>query len=547
MGGLQRNLSPASRSKLYLILAFASLIPFFYSVLQTTYVTSESSDLFGLASHFTVPYWIGWALILLCSIFAFLDRELKNDAVFIIILLILGLHLFGIAALIQENVRNPAVYCNLANTRTLLATGHVDIAGEDALSLYATWPVAQLTYASILTVTGIGLEELIGLAPFFWFIAFALLTYAIGRRFELPQNKCFLLSFLALSSYWWYQSDATQQGIGILLYLILFMLIVKPEPHNTVAEVILAILCFTTLILTHGLTSLALVTALVVLSIYRKFKGKAVPFVLLFSTFWLAWYMYRAYQAFELGIKHWWAAPWDYIIKMGVHVEGIYMQTYTDAPIMIQKYSSIAYLFLYGISIAVVIYLLIRSKIEQENRKWVLALLMWTIGLGLSGFMYLSPEMHIRLFIVGLVPVICIILKVFSARKLFVTLMLLCILLFLPARYGLEGYYGQVRSTELAGVQFFTYNSGPVEPWFFYREGDVGVLNFYEPEVVTWPHRGGLSASNPDQLEEASYVLSGWQGGERAIVDTWVQTGDAEDAALVYNSGNFKIYKNRLE
>lgn len=542
-----------------MILGFISLILLFYSALQIAYVTVEPSDLLGLASHFTVPYWVGLALIVLCSILAFLDKELKNNAIFIFILVILGLCLFGIGTLVQENVRHPTIYSNLVNVKNLLVTGHTDITGIIGLRAYATWPAAQFTYASILQVTDISLKELMSFMPYFWLVCFIFLTYAIGRRLELSPNKCFLLSFLALSSYWMYQSDASQQAVAVLLYLPCFMLLVKPNLYNTVAETILVILCFVGLIITHGMTSLTLVAALVVLSVYRYVRHEATPFVFLFPTLWLAWFMYQAYKAFELGIERWWAAPWDFLLRMGVRVEGLYEQVNTAAPVVIQKYSMIAYFFIYGIFIAGAIYLLIRGRVKQDNRRWVLALLIWLVGLALIGFIYPSREIHIRLFIVGLVPVICIILKVFSSRRLLIPLMLICMLLFLPARYGLEAYWGQVPSSELAGIRFFGSHTGRVFPsWYYYREGDIGVLAFYHPDVLRispfapslWWYRGRDSYPTPDGLDEASYVLGGRrsaQGAEADIVSRWVQIGGADEAALIYNNGNFKIYKNRLE
>lgn len=563
MSILQRNLSTASRSKLYLILGFASLILLFYSVSQIAYVIVEPSDLLGLASHFTVAYWIGLALLLLCSIFTFLDKGLKSNAIFIFILVILGLYLFGIASLVQENVRHPTIYCNLVNVRNILATGHTEITGLDALTVYATWPAAQFTYASILQVTDISLKELMGFMPYFWLICFILITYAIGRRLELSQNMCFLLSFLALSSYWVHQSDASQQAVAILLYLLCFMLLVKPNPRYTVAETILVILCFAALILTHGMTSLTLVAALVVLSIYRYVRHEATPFLLLFPTLLLTWFMYQAYTAFELGVQRWWAAPWDYILRMGMRVEGLYEQTYTMAPVVIQKYSSLAYIFIYGIFIAGAIYLLIRGRVKQDNRRWVLALLMWLIGLAMIGFIYPGREMYVRLFIFGLVPVIGVILKVFSTRRLLIPLMLICMLLILPARYGLEAFWGQMPSSELAGTRFFgTYYdvssySGPGEPWVYYREGDIGALAFYNPDLRSspiWNPRGRASYPTPDHINKAPYkpyyVLGGRrgaQGAEADIVRGWVQSGGADEAALIYNNGNFKIYKAWFE
>lgn len=550
MSHLQRNLSIASRSKLYLIFGFISLILFFYSVSQIAYVIAEPSDLFGLASHFTLPYWIGLALLITCSIFAFLDKELKSDGIYLFILLSLGLYLFGIATLIQENVRNPSMYLTVADVRNLLVTGHTDIVGAYALDFYRAWPGAHFIYASILHVTGTtsNLKELITYVPFFWLLSYIFITYAIGKRFGLSQKYCFLLTFLALSSYWMIQSGASQQGIAALLYLSLFMLVANPNPRNTVAEIILAILYFAALLLTHGLTSLVLVSALFVLSIYRRTRNEATPLVFLFPVLFMAWYMYQAFAAFDLGIRTWWVAPWEHILAMGLRVEGLYDQVYTAAPIVIQKYSSLAYFFVYGIFIAAAIYLLMRHRIKQEDRKWVLTLLMWIIGLGLAGFIYPNREIYIRFLLVGLVPVICIILKVFSSRKLLIPLMLLCLLLFFPARYGIEGYYGQVRSTELTGVRFFTYHTGPVEPWLFYRGGNPDVLTFYNPDIITWPLRGASPGMPSDDLDEASYVLSGKQGsGEEALISSWIQTGRGEEAALIYDNGGFKIYKNRSE
>lgn len=548
---LLRNPSIASRSKLYLIFGFVSLILFFYSVSQIAYVVTEPSDLFGLASHFTLLYWIGLALLVVCAIFAFLDKELKSDGIYLFILVILGLYLFGIATLVEENARHASIYFSLADVRNLLVTGRTDITGPYALDFYRTWPAAHFFHASIIHVAGISLRDTMILGPFFWLISFTLITYAIGRRFDLSRNSCFLLSFLALSSFWLLLSDLRQPGMALLLLLLCFMLLAKPNPRNSVGERILIILSFAALLFTHGLTSLALVTALIVLSIYRYFRREDTPFLILFSVLWLAWFMYQAFAALTLGVKRWLSAPWDYIFRMGVNVEGLYEQAYTAVPIVIQKYSSLAYFFVYGIFIAVAIYLLMGHKIKQENRKWVLVLLIWLIGLSLAGFMYLSKEMHVRLYVIGLVPVIGIILKVFSARKLLIPLMLLCLLLFFPARYGVEGYYGQVYSTELAGVRFFGYRAGSVEPWFLYRTGDLGVLAFYNPDVILWP-RGDYQLSTPaeqlDLMGGASYVMNSNHGGVNdELVNRWMELGVGEEAALIYDNGDFKIYKNRLE
>ena len=122
-----------------------------------------------------------------------------------------------------------------------------------------------------------------------------------------------------------------------------------------------------------------------------------------------------------------------------------------------------------------------------------------------------------------------------------------CMLLILPARYGLEGHYGQVYSSELAGVRFFSERAGPVEPWLFYRMGDKGVFGFYNADMLVWPTRGsGGREFNPGDLNGASYVLGGKQGAsDEAWISEWLRTGGADDAALVYSNGYFRIYRNR--
>ena len=547
MRWLQSNLSGDSRLKLYIILILMSLTLFFYAVSQIAYVICEPSDLFGLASHFTPVYWIGLVILVICAVFVFLDKEVNSDALNLFILLVLGLFLFGVATLVQENVRHPTVYTNLADVRNMLATGHTDIAGPHALSYYRVWPAAQFLHASTLLVTDLDFIDWLRFAPFIWFVSFTFLTYAIGKHLALPRNSCFLISFLALASYWMFQSDLAQQGMAVLLLLPSFILLATPEPRQTVSIRILAIICFVALVLTHGLTSLGLLLAMVVFSIYRKGRGEAVPLALLFSIIWSSWYVYQATAAFTLGVKRWMSAPWEYIFTMGTHVEGLYEPTHTTASALITQYTQLSYIFIYGILAIVAFVYLFRGKISPEKCPWLMVLILWIAGLAVSGLIYPNREMYTRLYILGLVPVLGIILLVFSNRKLLVHLMLLAALLILPARYGTEGAYGQIFSSELAGTKFFVQHARDTNPWFFYRAGDQGVLPFYNPEVKTWPTRWFATDMPIEAFDEASYVLASGHGGIRyEYIDRWMQSVRGERASLVYVNNDFIIYESRL-
>ena len=72
------NLALGERKKIYLIMAFISLILFFLAVWKVSPVIVEPSAPLGLASYLPVTYWIGFALIMITGVLAILDKELKK-------------------------------------------------------------------------------------------------------------------------------------------------------------------------------------------------------------------------------------------------------------------------------------------------------------------------------------------------------------------------------------------------------------------------------------------------------------------------------------
>ena len=104
------RIPPNSRQKLYLILVFASLNLLFLGIWQTGPVIVQPDAPLGLASYLPALYWIGLALIVLVSVLAFLDREVERDAVFITILIALGLFLYGIRVFLYECAQDTDSY-----------------------------------------------------------------------------------------------------------------------------------------------------------------------------------------------------------------------------------------------------------------------------------------------------------------------------------------------------------------------------------------------------------------------------------------------------
>ena len=549
------NLTTTVRSKAYWIAGFLSLMLFFLAVSEIAYVVTESADFLGLVSHLPAPYWAGFGLLVVCAALVFLDEEPKSDALHLFLLVLLGLYIFGIATLVEENARHATVYHNISDVRNVLATGHSDINAPWAMEYYRMWPAVHFVSASTLLIAGIDLEPLVQYAPWFWLACYISFTYAVGKRLGLPQKTCFALSFLALSSYWMLQSDASQQAIAGLLFLLLFALMVKPVPQYSAAETIIIVLLFSALVIMHGLTALTVLPVLVGVTLYRWVRHQTVRFVPLLPMIWMLWYIYQATTVVRFGKRYWLAAPWDYILRMGMNVEGIYQPPVSGISAVtsvLTHYSQIGYALLFGaVSIAAIIYLL-RGKVESGNRQWAIVILTWLIAAVFVGFIFPTKELWARFLILGLVPVICFIVKVLPSPRLMVALGVVCLILILPARYGTEATnpFAQVHSTELAGSRFVGYYRAPgkpwLKPWIVHRSGDVGVLHFYDADIHVWVKRAAPSpeaAGFDEVLNGASYVINSKYGGASdLVIARWMETEGGQSAALLYDNGAYRVY-----
>ena len=546
----QSRLPVEARQKIYLLLAFVSLILLFYSIWQIKPVIVEVEDPVGLVSHFTACYWIGLALLVLDAIFAFLDRELKKDAIFIVILITLGMFLFGIVPFVYENTRHADVYYHPSLVYNLLEEHHIDIKNSP-LATYYQWPALLFTSASILTTTGFTgdfIQGLVKYVPLFYMLCFVFITYSIGKRLELAPNYCFLLSFLTLSS-WLYMFHYANHAVALLLYLLIFMLLISPR--RTVAESVIIMLLYGALVITHGLTSLAVLPALVTISIYRK-EGR---FIALFVAIFAAWFLYQATPAMEAGVRWWWANPLFNIFEMA-QVER-YATPSAPARLVI-RYSTLTYVALYGSLVVGSAILLLRRSITGQRRKQVIFLFCWAIGAGVIIFSGYGQALW-RSYIFCIVPAVAIVVLSFPSRKLMLALMCLCVALSLPANYGGEVSWGQVLTTELKGAKFFACEVKPQPPdeYFYVIGGGERVILSYNPNLLGVHRRWAAqfpSEVDLSTLDRVHYVIISKQGtdgvkfawGEDPYA-AWPETEAGKRANLIYNNGYFQIYENHLD
>lgn len=541
------DLSIGSRQKIYLILVFVSLILLFYSAWQVKPVIVEAEAPLGLASYLAPSYWIGLALLVVTSTFAFLDRRLKKDAIFITILVALGLFLLGITVFVYENAVDPTAYAPNAWVYNLLATGHLDIADPFGLATYYTWPAMHFISASLIEVTGLDLIPFMKYSPLLWSLYLPFITYGIGKRLELEPNRCFLMSFLTISpwlvtfaGYYYARLPAT------VMFLLIFMLLLNPR--RTSAEAVAVILMFTALVITHGLTSLSVIPGLTLVAIYRRDYG----FLALFTVILGAWVMYEASPALEAGIQ-------GFTTLLRNIFEAAWMGGYqgtASTARFVTRYSEVSYIALYAALMIGSIILLVRRRIAGARRREVITLFCWAIGVALLVF-WGHGELLFRTYLYSLVPAACIIALSYSGRKLLIPLMWIFVTLSPLANYGAQADWGQVLTTELKGTEFFALEVKPRES-YFYGYGEQLII-YNDTNLVTGPLYGFPVVSvSPDEvdlsaLDRSRYVLMSKLATERQMFlwletpyDAWPQTEVGRMADLIYNNGYFQIYVNRV-
>jgi hypothetical protein len=554
------SISPEARIKTYLILACLSITLFAYSVWTIRPVIVEPTDLLGLASLLPASYWLGLALLLLASVFVFLDRLLNKHWVFVFILCVLGLYTIGTGVFAFENPILQTAYLPSGIVRVLLESHHLSALKDYNVLAYYSWPVIHLLSASALTIFGTDMNlNFIRYAPLIWGLGFVLIAYGIGRRASLNPNQCFLISFLGLSSLSAVEVAYNPQNIAIILYLCLFMVLAMTHWYHSVGDRICAIFLFGALVLTHGLTTLAVLVPAVVLFAYRRRFKLLVIIVLLGAAALFALYIYGGGASvitrllkmipnpFDLGNLQWLLNPATYAPPGATLVRNL------------TRYLQLSYLGLYTVFGGIAFIFLILRKVKTPHKEWVQNCFFWLVGLALLTLVGYQIEGPYRLYFMGIIPAACVIALSFSSdvkrhRIALVSLMVAFLALSLLTRYGSVANYGQIPSTELKGEQFISQDIGRGVSFFY---DGPNVLSFYNPDAINayvLTQRWGfpdLQEVDLSRLDKEEYVLLSEQGHRSLLWSygfdpfyDWPQTAGGQKANLIYNNRGFQVYTN---
>lgn len=540
-----RRLEPDIRKKIYFILAFVSLIFLFLAVRQAKWVIVEPEAPLGLVSYLPVTYWIGLAVVMITAIMAVLDRELKKDSLFIVLLVVIALHVSGVAVFVQENAAEPDAYTHFPGGFELLTTNHLDISTTGALESYNSWPVYHFLSAAMVAITDVGFA-LVKYVPLVWLLFLALVAYGTGRRFGVAPNYCFLISSIAVLSFWIGVNEYTPRLLGMILLLSIFMMVLNSK--NSIGEHLALMLLFSALVMTHGTSSIAAIFAVTLVALYKKEPLYVIFFVIVFT----AWQVYVTPLMFESGTE----ALRNTVLNI---FEITRMENYQGAAStgrLIARYSQLGYLVIYAISMLGVVFFLLTKRITGQHKKQVLTLFAWIVGTAAILLVGAGNEVY-RTYIFLVVPLACIVCLAFLNWRILVPIMCVFCVLFPMARYSTIASWGQVLTTQLEGVEFWANRINTSEIYFADGYSIPSLVRHYNRDMLTYPYwtpnniskMGKQSATKA--LDDIHYIIMSKQGNDGLTLGkkenpylAWLFTERGIKSDLMYNNGYFQIHIN---
>lgn len=572
------------RMKIYIILIIISLLSFFYNIWQISPVDVDVTDYLGLTSKLTLVYWIGLFLIVLCAILLYYDNgviKIDNDLIYLIVAIVFALFIFAVPIFAESNARLTYSYYPAGEIKTVLNNSFVDTFKSYNLMSYRTWPSVHLITASIIFISGIEFEYIIKYTPLFWILIFVAVSFSVGRTLFTP-NKAMLLSLLGVASFWIPQYYYSGQSFGYLAVILIFWMFLRNLDMQKKEELILLVMFFSMLVMTHFLTSALIVTIMVLAFAYIKLKKylgtirKSVSevsdidsisemeyiksdniylfarVVSIFGIIFLAWHAYLAPYAFRYGINS--------LYRQIVAANPFYFQDtvkfVATSPIKESVNDfRLAYLLVYGIVFIAIIYQYVRYKSLRNNK--VNITLCWLSGAVLFLPLKYGVEIYERIFMFSIMPLMVLAILTFGdnrldnkfGNKILPLLLISLTILHIPAHYGSESY-DLTRDTELKGTEFFSLKMEPDGTYFYFFWNYVA---YHNNDLVKLKKAAWGPSRNPNisVLDNVDYILNSktydnmmkYYQNYNPIYDVYDKIN--LDNILVYNNGKFEIFVRR--
>lgn len=529
-----------SRSKTYIIFMALGMTLLFYSILDMKPVTVNIEDFLGMTSHMTYAYWIGYIFMIVCSIKLYLDKEIQNDGIYLMCVIIIGLFLFGISVFTEENARFAWSYYPAGEIRPILDAGTIGKMSEFELGSYHAWPGSYFVSAYVIGMTEIGIDSLIRYMPIFWVLSVIFIAYSAGKLFGLPANECFIISLLVISSFWAMNYYYGPPSVAYILYLLFFLSIIFAYKKNGSKTIMSIIFVVTTM--THMLTSMALISSFFFSSKFvESLNRNRIKFMILFTAIFLGWNLYAAPSIFKFGII-------EVVRQLMGDTESVFnTEKYNAGTTLLRQiihYSRISFLGMYGLLMMMATILYVKNKVKEEYRESLkICFILLSSAVVLLVLRY-GAEIDDRVYMFSLLPMAIILIMTFD-RRIVTSFAILLMILHIPAHYGTESF-DMVRTVDLKGSEFIASNIGNNDSVNFYY---APLIRYYNNKFVNSKgFKEGYYDPNGESLRDSTYIVDSKQMSNYLLyvfgidkIHDWLKTSGS---MLLYDNGYYRVYKN---
>jgi hypothetical protein len=538
------NITQDIPTRIYLFLVFFGISLVFYSWLIAYPIYTNPNDVFGLGSHLPFIYWIGLGLLLICILLMFNEKKYKSNNLYLLVLLSVVISLFGVTVFALENPDSLVSYYPAAEVKTVLNQGHINADLSYPAGTYRLWPGIHFISASLILITGIDLLEIIRNTPILLVSIWGFLGYSIGQNINLRPRKCFCIAFLLILSCWVAWAHYLPQGIAFTFYLTIFGLVLIIRKNQK--AVLLLVITSLALIITHALTSVMLVCAIVPVTLYRKNIG--IAFIVV--TMVLLWMVFYASPAFEQGVQSILTLPFFDLISTGQRVLSV---TQRIIPRLISGLATLGYVAFFTMAIITSLLSIIGSKLYRVDKQMVTTCLLWIFGLILILPLEYGGELIWRIFWLATIPGSVIIAICLKYKQALIALFVFLLILHIPTHWARYSGGEAVYTSEICGIQFFAIKAKPRPPNSYFYARNNSLVNYFDPTLITtqWlDYQQTNWQAGLDNINKSTYIIMSQQTSSEMIfsfgqdpLSKWQDTEIGEQSNLIYNNGNFSLYK----
>jgi hypothetical protein len=431
---------------------------------------------YGLGASLPVYFYAACALLSVAFIINLATPHVDRwrDALFISQIALLIAFLFVTPALIEPFPRFRTTYKVVGLTYLVISRGAVN----PAESVLFNWPGAWALFSAVFQVALPSPDALSVFVKYyapFMEVAYGLALYMLFRPF-LSKTQTYLALFLFYIMNYVGQDYLSPQSVAYLLFLaflvLIFVYVIRPAAtrmrYPTVAISSLLFVIFLSLVVTHFLTSLALLLFFIIFAVSSRIVVKmrlnrfVVPYVVGFA----GWMVFGSAAFFNYMLKRQSATPVSESISQGLQ-PGVAAGGVAGGVANASKVvGSVAHAFISNVGITwavavvciIVVGLVYRyassRKLDKTEAAYLVLLVGMTPILVLPGY---SGELLFRFFLLILPALIYYLVKNVSFRA--VKIAAVAILLFGPAvhvfvAYGNESF-NYVSPAEISSYNFF--------------------------------------------------------------------------------------------